>query len=249
MCAIMSQIEAEKAARQMLMSGYRHHTYEGEQHFFNKIFGAERDDFMKFVNSGDVGAILFACVDVLAPTKLRAVKNCLICIITPLCRAAIEHGADTEISFALSDYYIDLLETLGTNESLLSLARQILIHYYELVQKSDRKIYCKPIGNAMRYIDRNIYGSCSVAEVAGHVGLEQHYFSTLFHKQVGVPPGKYILSRKLKEGRFLIEESGATVAEAAESLGFCNVSYFSRAFKEAYGLSPSRVGNIPRSPH
>ena len=36
-----------------------------------------------------------------------------------------------------------------------------------------------------------------------------------------------------------------TVKEVAQTFGFCDPYYFSRIFKKAYGLSPSKVRNSP----
>jgi AraC-like DNA-binding protein len=107
--------------------------------------------------------------------------------------------------------------------------------------RHERQQYSKPIASAVRYIGENLYGQCRVADVAAHVGLEPHYFSVLFTRQVGVPPSKYIKRRKLEEARRLLSQLGVTVTMAAESLGFCDTAHFSRQFKAAYGVPPSQV--------
>ncbi|MDR2609890.1 MAG: helix-turn-helix domain-containing protein [Clostridiales Family XIII bacterium] len=239
----MLRIQAERAAKQMIMSGYRHHTYEEELRTRYALFRLERDEFVKILDSPNTDRSLLNYREIMGPTSLRALKNSLICLIAATCRIAIELGMEVELSFALSDYYINHLETITDEASLLALSKQILLHYFDLVQNASRQQYSKPIAGAMRYIGRNLYGVCRVSSVAAYVGLEVHYFSKLFAKQVGMCPSKYIMQRKLEEGKHQLSELGAHVTDIAESLGFCDAAHFSRCFKKQYGIAPSRMEN------
>lgn len=246
----MSRFQAEKAAREMILSGYRHHTYEDERRAYTMLFLLERDVFVELLHSAETDAFIDGYLEIMAPTRMRALKNALISLITTVCRVAIDGGVDVEFSFALSDYYINHLERLDSEPALRELMHEIMLHYYDLVQNEKRQSYSKPVASAVRYIGRNLYGPCPVADVAAYVRLEPHYFSALFSKQVGMPPGRYILQRKLEEAKQILTELNATVTETAESLGFCDVSHFSRQFKKAFGFSPSamRRTDMPRRP-
>lgn len=245
----MSKLQAERIAKQMIMSGFHHHTFEDERFVYNFLFGIKREALLAYLNSPEAITELLRYVDILAPTRLRAIRNSIICLISPLCRNAIDHGVNLELSFALSDYYINQVELLPTEEELFALARQILLHYYDLVHESKQTKYSKRIASAIRYIDRNLYGPCKVATVAHHVGLEPHYFSAQFTKEVGMSPSKYILRHKLEESRHLLGELHTSVTEVAESLGFSDIAHFSRCFKAAYGIKPSQITkkDLPRS--
>ena len=238
---IMSRLQAEQAAKHMIMSGYRHHTFEDERCVNHLLFSMKREELVTFLYAPGTDELLLRYADVLGPTRLRSIRNSFICLITQICRNAIDFGVDTEFSFALSDYYINLLETKDREKELLELAKQIYLHYFDLIQMKKQQQYSKPIASAVRYIGRNLYDTCQVSAVAAYAGLEQHYFSTLFTKQVGISPAKYILACKLDEGRRMLSQLDITVTEVAESLGFYDVAHFSRRFKEAYGLPPSQA--------
>lgn len=237
----MSRREAEKAATEMIMSGYRHHTYEVERGIYQWMFQSERDEFIKYLDSPDFAEQLAYYADVVGPTRLRARKNLLVCLIYTVCRVAIDEHVNVEFSFALSDYYLNQMELIEDEKGLQALSREILLHYYDLVQKEKRQVFTKPVASAVRYIGRNLYGPCRVRDVARHVNLEAHYFSGLFTKQVGMPPGRYILQKKLEEGKRMLTGLDATVTQTAESLGFCDTAHFSRCFKEAFGMPPSAL--------
>ncbi|MDR2379468.1 MAG: AraC family transcriptional regulator [Bifidobacteriaceae bacterium] len=245
--ANISRLRAEVTVEHMLTRGHRHHSYKDERKAYNALFHLERAEFMRIVDSPGMESVLFGYAELLGPNRLRGAKNALICLITPVCRIAIELGVNCELSYTLSDYYINSLEAKTSEDAVLALARQVLVHYFDLVQEALPTEYSKPVASAINYIDKNLYGPCRVAAVARHVGLEPHYFSKLFSLQVGSPPSQYIRRRKLEEARLLLRE--ATVTEVAETLGFCDVAHFSRCFKSAYNISPSQVAaDLPGVP-
>ena len=235
----MSKASAEKAARQMMMSGQRHHLYEEERRAYALLFHSEREAFIQLLHTRQVEDLLEHYAELMGPSRLRAKKNALISMITSVCRLAIDEGVEAEFSFALSDYYINELEWISAEPALLTLMREILLHYYELVQSEKRRAYTKPIAAAVRYIGRNLYRACPVGEVAAYVGLNPRYFCGLFARQVGLTPSLYIMQRKLDEAKRMLIHQNLSVTEAAEALGFCDSAHFSRNFKKQFGIAPS----------
>jgi len=53
------------------------------------------------------------------------------------------------------------------------------------------------------------------------------------------PPGDFIRTIRLKRSANLFEQKFGNVAEVAYEVGFNNLSYFARCFKEIFGQSPS----------
>lgn len=237
----MSRQEAEKAALHMVMSGYRHHAYEDERANYQRVLSYERDAFIEYLNTDFIQETANLYIDIMGPTRLRSLKNTIICSTTCICRFSIEEGVNTEFSFALSDYYINQIELTHCEEALRQLAREIMLHYYDLVKKEKMRICSKPIASAIRYIGRNLHGICPITDVADFVGLEIHYFTSLFSRQVGVSPGRYIRLLKLTEAKRMLEYVGTSVTETAETLGFCDIAHFSKSFKKVFGVTPSAV--------
>jgi AraC-like DNA-binding protein len=63
-------------------------------------------------------------------------------------------------------------------------------------------------------------------------------FKRDFQKTYGMTPGKWLLERRLAHARLLLLNPNFAVSEIAYDSGFENLSHFSRAFREQYGLSP-----------
>ncbi len=70
-------------------------------------------------------------------------------------------------------------------------------------------------------------------------GISYTYFKRLFVKKFGMPPVKYVTKLRLEYACELIEAQRYSVGDIAVMCGFDNVYYFSKKFKEAYGVSPT----------
>lgn len=230
----MGKADAKRAAREIMLSGYQHHSHQTGRMMIDAIFaGRQRLEIMDGLNLGTYA-------DVLAPTRLRAARNGLICLITIVSRIAIENGVENEFAFALSDYYVNAVELQESEEELEALMREIIDHYLELVREAQQQTYSLAVMRAIRYIHLHIYDGCRVAGVAAHVGLNAQYFAVLFKKEVGLSPSRYIAQKKLEEARYLLHQTHMSITEVAEALGYCSPSHFIRAFKKQYGETPKR---------
>ena len=126
----------EKAAdfmRESLLSGYRHHPYALEQELSRLMEKGEWDSII----SDELNLETYA--DILAPDRLRAMKNSLICLAAVISRSAIDRGVPPEKSFAVSDFYINEIETQNSPGQLQQLLRQMLREYSRLEQEAKKK--------------------------------------------------------------------------------------------------------------
>ena len=57
--------------------------------------------------------------------------------------------------------------------------------------------------------------------------------------ETGLAPGQFLRALRLQAARELLESSPLSVKEVMAKAGFNDKSYFTRAFKQAFGASPS----------
>ena len=90
-----------------------------------------------------------------------------------------------------------------------------------------------------KYIDAHLDHSFSVHEMAKSCGYNQDYLYRVIKKQTGLSAIKYINLMKFEKALFLIQNTEQTLSEIGFSLGFENLQYFSRFFKQHGGIAPS----------
>jgi AraC-like DNA-binding protein len=66
-------------------------------------------------------------------------------------------------------------------------------------------------------------------------------FKRDFQRIYNMPPGKWLLEKRLSHALYLLTHLGKTVTEAAFESGFESPSHFSRAFRQRYGNSPVSI--------
>jgi len=89
------------------------------------------------------------------------------------------------------------------------------------------------------YIDANLSGDLTLAQLAAVAGMSPHYFAELFRKSTGRAPHQYILARRIDLAKERLRDPRGSVLEAGLAAGFQNPSHFARAFRKWVGISPS----------
>jgi len=74
--------------------------------------------------------------------------------------------------------------------------------------------------------------------LAEKVSMPPTKYKKLFSKITGSTPGEYFSKNKLHLAKELLESGKYTVNEVAEKLHYRSISYFSKRFKETYGIFP-----------
>jgi YesN/AraC family two-component response regulator len=90
------------------------------------------------------------------------------------------------------------------------------------------------------YIEKNISRKISLDDLAGQINLQSTYFSNLFQKSFGIPPIKYLNSKRMEKAQRLLLYSNKNLAEIALQTGIDDVFYFSKLFKKHVGVSPDQ---------
>lgn len=82
----------------------------------------------------------------------------------------------------------------------------------------------------------------SLSALAADAAMSPFHFARVFRQLVGVPPHRYLLRVRLQQARERLLD-GESVTRACFATGFNNLSYFIRAFRRAFGQTPSRLKN------
>lgn len=100
--------------------------------------------------------------------------------------------------------------------------------------------YKTPIWQVM---EANYMFNLSIAQYARIAQRSMATFKREFYAHYKTTPGKWLTQKRLGHAKMLLSTSKKTITEVADDSGFENLSYFSRTFKEKYGLSPLQYRN------
>lgn len=78
------------------------------------------------------------------------------------------------------------------------------------------------------------------ANVAEQLCYSHSYFCRKFKKTFSLSFQQYLSQYRLSKARLLLTQSGLTVGEIAEKVGYNSVSFFIRQFHELYGYTPGQ---------
>jgi len=98
----------------------------------------------------------------------------------------------------------------------------------------------KLVEKAVRYVEENISRSdLSVEELSRELGMSRVHLYKKLSVLTGKTPIEFIRTLRLKRAAQYLRESQLNVSEIAYRLGFNNPKYFSKYFKDEFGISPS----------
>ncbi len=107
-------------------------------------------------------------------------------------------------------------------------------------------IYPEAVRNAVIYLQENWSQPFSAKETAVHVHISQSHLRALFEKWVGESPKRYHTRCRIERAMRLFRNQRLPVQVVAAQVGFNDVGYFSRVFKQIAGVLPSQYAKMPR---
>ncbi|MGM9589803.1 MAG: AraC family transcriptional regulator [Faecousia sp.] len=88
------------------------------------------------------------------------------------------------------------------------------------------------------YIDTHYKEPLSLEDLARETHINKFYLAHAFKDEYGMSPINYMISRRIGESRYLLQETNMSMSQIARVLGFSSASYFSQSFRRAEGISP-----------
>ena len=94
------------------------------------------------------------------------------------------------------------------------------------------------------YIDNNLSKDISLEESADFAGVSSFYLSKLFKEEKGETFINFLSDKRLEKARQLLENTELSIKEITAEVGYNDQNYFSRIFKNKYGLSPKEYRKV-----
>jgi transcriptional regulator GlxA family with amidase domain len=88
------------------------------------------------------------------------------------------------------------------------------------------------------YIELAIAQKLESKDLAKLAGLSDCHFSRAFRQSLGVPPHRYVMTRRVAIAARLIQQTERSLTEIALEVGFSDQSHFTRIFTRMKGETP-----------
>ncbi|GIP37680.1 hypothetical protein J31TS4_09600 [Paenibacillus sp. J31TS4] len=129
------------------------------------------------------------------------------------------------------------LQQLATKEQIYAwlqrMVRQIAAHNRNQRKSSSHQI----VKAILTMVDEEMDKEITLHTAADRLYVNSSYLSRLFKQETGKPFSQYVLERKMERAKAVLL-SGAKVYDAANVVGYRDVSYFTKVFRKYWGITP-----------
>ena len=184
-------------------------------------------------------------VGVLSKDPVLNLKYHFVITIALITRYCCEYGMEKELSYRLSDFYIQKLDDLNTKQDVIKLHDRAVIDFTKKMRLIRQNFsVSKTVNQALDYIYSNIKERLTIEDVAYELGISESHFSRLFKQEVGISFSDYVREEKIKRAVNLLKHSDYSLIDIANYLGFSSQSHFTQIFKKALGVTAVLESNF-----
>lgn len=169
----------------------------------------------------------------------------------------IDHNTTEEIPYFIieNDSFITsyLNSLTSINQSNLDFRNRMLTVKFEeimlyLLSKYGEKfelylhsLISKESSSFNKIIESNVYSNLKLEEIAFLCNMSLSTFKRYFTSEYNVTPGKWLQDKRLKRAKEILQEGALKPSDIYLDYGYNNLSNFSVAFKNKFGISPKDV--------
>ncbi|TVX95508.1 response regulator [Cohnella terricola] len=133
---------------------------------------------------------------------------------------------------------LDIIQQFETVDDIRS---WFLLRTYEISETLYRKKQNKNwklIHEVVAFIQKRICESITMREVAEHFNFSPNYLGHLLKKETGKGFAEYVISLRMETAAQLLRDTKLKIYEVAEQVGYRYMPYFSKQFRETFGMTP-----------
>ncbi|MBM7566737.1 helix-turn-helix domain-containing protein [Paenibacillus sacheonensis] len=139
-----------------------------------------------------------------------------------------------------------LVKTYAAEEEAQLILKQLIIHLLRAdreapVERKSSNQLTEAIHEIANFIRQNPGIAHRVEDLALRAQLSPRYFSIKFKEMIGSSVQSYLIRTRIERAQHLLMHAGMNVTEVADALGYRDIFFFSRQFKQYTGKSPSEI--------
>lgn len=135
-----------------------------------------------------------------------------------------------------------LNKSIGWQIRLKTMMIDLLVAYSRFYQaklkNGARTEHLKYIYEALKFLEQNLGTDYSVKDIADFCNISPDYLTKQFKNILGVSLMEYIKNYRIAKAMELLTTTDLPIAQIAQTVGFGDISHFSRQFKQVSEVSP-----------
>lgn len=119
-----------------------------------------------------------------------------------------------------------------------------ILYKLECINNNSSVIRPIEFERCLSYLEGNYTNTYfNIKELCNHEYLSRSSLQRYFLRYLGLTPKQYLLELRLSKAIDLLTNESKTISEISFACGFKDEKYFSRIFKQVYGISPTDARN------
>lgn len=91
---------------------------------------------------------------------------------------------------------------------------------------------------AKDYFDKNFLHIDNIDKACKTLNINKFYLTHIFKEQLGMPPIKYLLTKRMDRAKHLLGTTTLSIREVSLKCGYVDTAYFCRVFKKSENITP-----------
>jgi AraC-like DNA-binding protein len=176
-------------------------------------------------------------------------KGLLLELVVMISRAAVEAGAMQSEVLGMNFRSLTELAGIDDDEDLAIWLRKTLEHVFSTIEKQVDFTPPLLVSKALEFMRKNLRRDISRDETAKYAGISPSHFSRLLKERTGRTYSELLRQCRIDLANDLLLTTEQSLAEIADSCGFCDQSHFTRVFQDVKGITPKQLRPNFRAKH
>jgi len=156
----------------------------------------------------------------------------------PMAKIILEENTLIENSLSFSLNFFERFNMLQSMDQLKKFLEDTMMVIIDCLQNSVSNKKRKVIEKALEYIENHYNEPITMNDVARKLYLNATYFCKMFKDEMGESFTKYLMRLRIQKAIEFMNDPTLKIYEIAEKVGYSDVQYFTKIFKNFHGVTP-----------
>lgn len=133
---------------------------------------------------------------------------------------------------------LDILLQFETIDDIQSWLRRRVFEISEMIHVKKQKKNWRLIHEIIQYVKQRLHENITLRDVADQFSFSPNYLGHLFKEETNKNFSEYVIGLRMEKAAELLKDNKYKIYEVADQVGYRYLPYFSRQFKETFGMTP-----------